>query len=47
MENEELKPYRYITYEDCESICKSMRKNDPSKGMIIVSAPKGTTLEVL
>ena len=46
LENEEFKPYHYITYEDCESICKSMGKNDPNKGMMIVSAPKGTTLEV-
>jgi hypothetical protein len=41
-----LRPYHYITYEDCVNICKSMNKNDPNKAMIIISAPKGSTLEV-
>jgi FtsZ-binding cell division protein ZapB len=46
LENEELKQFHYITFEDCLSICKSMNKTDPNKGMLVVSAPKGTSLEV-
>lgn len=46
LDNEELKQYHYITFEDCLNICESMCKTDPSKGMLVVAAPKGTSLEV-
>lgn len=45
LENEALKPYHYITHEDCQNICKTINKQDPTKSMIIISAPKGTSLE--
>ena len=46
VDNKEFQQYHYITYDDCLNICKSMCKTDPSKGMLVVSAPKGTTLEL-
>lgn len=39
-------PYHYITFQDCLNICDSMCKADPGKGMLVVTAPKGTSLEV-
>jgi len=44
LDNEALREYHYITYEDCINICKSMSKGDSAKSMIIISAPKGTSL---
>jgi hypothetical protein len=46
LDKEDLRQYHYITYEDCINICKSMNKNDPNKAMIIISAPRGSSLEV-
>ena len=47
LENESLREYQYITYEDCENICKSMAKDSTVKSIVVVSAPKGTTLETV
>ena len=47
LNKQEFKPYHYITYEDCINICKSMNKNEHNKTMIIISAPKGSSLEVV
>ena len=47
LENEKLRDYQYITYEDCLSICKSMAKESESKSIVVLSAPKGTTLEAI
>jgi NADH:ubiquinone oxidoreductase subunit D len=46
LDREDLRQYHYITYDDCLNICKSMNKNDPNKNMIIISAPRGSALEV-
>ncbi len=47
LENQELREYHYITYDDCVSICKAMNKGDSNKSMIILSAPKGASLEAI
>ena len=39
-----MREYHYITYEDLFNIYKSMNKGDNSKSMIVIAAPKGTTL---
>ena len=41
-----MREYHYITHEDCTNICKAMNNGDPNKSMVIISAPKGTTVEV-
>lgn len=46
VENVQSMPYQFITYEDCVGICKSMTKSDPTKGILVISAPKGSGLEV-
>ena len=46
LEKEELRQYHYICYDDAVSICKAMSRGDTNKSMLIVSAPKGTSLEV-
>ena len=47
LENENLREYQYITYEDCMNICKSMTKESENKSIVVLSAPKGTTLEAI
>ena len=47
LENEALREYQYITYEDCLNICKSMTKDSRNKSIVVLSAPKGTTLEAV
>lgn len=46
LENEEMREYHYITHEDLVNIYKSMNRNDTNKSMVVIAAPKGTTLEM-
>ena len=41
-----MREYHYITYEDMINIQKTMNQGDKTKSMIIISAPKGTSLEM-
>ena len=41
-----MRKFHYITFEDVMSIYKTMSQGDYSKSMIVVSAPKGTSLEM-
>lgn len=46
LENEEQRQYHFLTEEDCMQVCKKLSKGDASKQMVVMSAPKGTTLRV-
>lgn len=41
-----MREYHYITHDDLLNIYKTMNKGDSSKSMIVISAPKGTSLEM-
>jgi hypothetical protein len=41
-----MRQYHYITHEDMLNIYKSMNSGDNSKSMFVISAPKGTSLEM-
>ena len=41
-----MREYHYVTYEDMINIYKTMNGEDNSKSMIVISAPKGTSLEM-
>ena len=46
LDNEEMRQYHYITYDDLTKIYQSMAHDlrEPTKSMIVISAPKGTSL---
>ena len=48
LDNEEMREYHYITYDDLNKIYQTMNKDkgETAKSMIIISAPKGTSLEM-
>jgi E2F transcription factor CC-MB domain len=46
LEDEEQRQYHFITEEDCMQICKKLSQGDTNKQIIVMSAPKGTTLRV-
>jgi transcription factor E2F3 len=46
LENEEMRRYHYITHEDLTNICRAMNRNDQHRGMIVISAPRGSSLEM-
>lgn len=43
-----MREYHYITYDDLNKIYQTMNKDkgETAKSMIIISAPKGTSLEM-
>ena len=41
-----MREYHYITHEDMLNIYKTMTQGETSKSMIVISAPKGTSLEM-
>lgn len=43
-----MREFHYITYDDLAKIYQTMNKDkgDTAKSMIIISAPKGTSLEM-
>mgnify|MGYP000869464703 FL=1 len=41
-----MREYHYVTHEDMLNIYKAMNANDPHKSMLVISAPKGTSLEM-
>ena len=41
-----MREYHYVTYEDMINIYKTLNGEDISKSMIVISAPKGTSLEM-
>ena len=40
-----MKPYHYITFEDCREMCRQLHKN-PNENLLILSGPKGTNIEI-
>jgi hypothetical protein len=46
LDNEEMREFHYITYDDLKKIYQTMNRDrgDTAKSMIIISAPKGTSL---
>ena len=41
-----MREFHYITYEDMMNIYRTMNQGDNTKSMIVISAPKGTSLEM-
>jgi hypothetical protein len=41
-----MREFHYITYEDMKGIYRTMNGGDSSKSMIVIAAPKGTSLEM-
>jgi uncharacterized protein YfkK (UPF0435 family) len=48
LENEEMRDYHYITYDDLMKIYETMSREQggSAKSMLVISAPKGTSLEM-
>lgn len=46
LDNEQMRQFHYITYDDMLNIYKTMNGGDNSKSMIVIAAPKGTSLEM-
>ena len=46
LQNDHYSQYHYITFEDCAHICRNICKADTNKGMLVLTAPKGTKLEL-
>ena len=40
-----MKPYHYITFNDCEQMCRNMHQ-DPNSSLLILSGPKGASIEM-
>lgn len=45
LQNESEKEYNYLTYEDCKKLTERIHK-DSTDSLLIITAPKGTTIEV-
>jgi hypothetical protein len=41
-----MREFHYITYDDMMNIYKTMNQGEENKSMIVISAPKGTSLEM-
>lgn len=46
LDNEQMREYHYITFDDMMGIYRTMNGGDRSKSMIVIAAPKGTSLEM-
>lgn len=48
LENQEMRDYHYITYDDLMKIYETMSRQQggSAKSMLVISAPKGTSLEM-
>lgn len=48
LENQEMRDYHYITYDDLMKIYETMSREQggSAKSMLVISAPKGTSLEM-
>ena len=41
-----MREFHYVTYDDLLNICKTMNKSEEDQSMLIISAPKGTAVEM-